>query len=66
MSRRTRIQSGKRVLGLGLAVFGGLLWAAAAVLPDAALGGHMEARSLAIIVGGASVAGGIALLATAA
>ncbi len=61
----------RRGLGLCLAVFGVLLWAAAAVLhlasaePGGVSVGHLEARSLGIIAGGASVAGGIVLLATA-
>jgi hypothetical protein len=62
----------RRTLGLGLVVLGAMLWAAAAALHLAAPvpGGvsipHMEGRSLAIIAGGAAVAGGIVLIATAA
>lgn len=62
----------QKKLGVLLAVFGVSVWVSAAVLHirpadvrDVAIG-HIEARSLGIVGGGISVAGGIVLLAAAA
>ncbi len=56
----------KRKLGLGLSLFGAVIWAAAVLVhltPPGQHLGHPTMVALAIIVGGASVAGGIALIA---
>jgi hypothetical protein len=71
MRRRHRMRMYQRRFGAGLAVSGVLVWAISAAL-HFGLGGHrdvsiahFEARSLGVIAGGASVAGGVILLATA-
>lgn len=71
MSRRNRIRACKRALGTVLTILGTAVWAISATPhfgpPDGrdVSIGHFEARSLGIIGGGASVAGGIILLVTA-
>jgi hypothetical protein len=71
MKRRYRMQARKRTLGSALAVLGVMVW-----LMSAALGlvshdhravsmSHFEELSIGVIAGGASVVGGIILLATA-
>jgi hypothetical protein len=71
MKRRYRMRVRKRILGSALAVLGVLVWAISATLPLASEDhrgvsiSHFEERSLGVIAGGASVVGGIILLATA-
>ncbi len=64
-------RAGKRKLGTALTILGIFLWVGAIVLHITPANArdvtfpHMEARLLAIVTGGASVAGGIVLLAAA-
>ncbi len=71
MKRRHRMRERKRFLGAALAVLGVTVWAMSAALGfssddqrDVSIS-HFEERSLGVIAGGASVVGGIILLATA-
>ena len=71
MDRRYRMRVRKKILGAALAVLGVIVWATAATLRlapddhrDVSIS-HFEERSLGVIAGGASVVGGIILLATA-
>ena len=71
MDRRYRMRVRRRTLGAVLAVLGVIVWATAATLrlapddhQDVSIR-HFEERSLGVIAGGASVVGGIILLATA-
>ena len=71
MDRRYRMRVRKKTLGLVLAVLGVLVWAMSATLVlasddhrDVSIS-HFEELSLGVIAGGASVVGGIILLATA-
>ena len=71
MARRYWTQFRKRLCGSALIVLGTVLWAAAATLPltgrserDMSIS-YFEERCLGVIAGGASVVGGIILLATA-
>ena len=70
MNRRYRMRVGKRTLGSALAVLGVMVWAVSATL---GLASHdhrgvsisqFEELSIGVIAGGASVVGGIILLAT--
>ena len=71
MKRRNRMRQRKKILGAVLAVLGVAVWAISAALGFASGGqrdvsiSHFEERSLGVIAGGASVVGGIILLATA-
>ena len=68
MKRRYRMQARKRMLGSALAGLGVMVW-----LTSAALGlashdhrvSHFEELAIGVIAGGASIVGGIILLATA-
>ena len=71
MKGRYRMQARKRRLGSALAVFGVMVWAMSATLAlashdqgDVSIS-HFEELSIGVIAGGASVVGGIILLATA-
>jgi hypothetical protein len=71
MKRRYRMRERKKILGGALAVLGVVVWAISAALRlapadhrDVSIS-HFEERSLGVIAGGASVVGGIILLATA-
>ncbi len=71
MKRRYRMRVCKRILGSVLAVLGVMVWAMSAIL-GLARNDHravsisdFQERSLGVIAGGASVVGGIILLATA-
>ncbi len=71
MKRRYRMRERKRFLGAALAVLGVTVWAMSAALGfasddqrDVSIS-HFKERSLGVIAGGASVVGGIILLATA-
>jgi hypothetical protein len=71
MKRRYRMRVRKRILGSALAVLGVMAWAMSATLGLASNDhraisiSHFEERSLGVIAGGASIVGGIILLATA-
>ncbi len=69
-THRHRLTRSRKIgLGTGLAVFGLLLWVTAIVLHVTPADArdvtfpHIEARLLAIVTGGASVGGGIILMA---
>jgi hypothetical protein len=69
--RRYRMQVRKRILGSAFAVLGVMAWAMSATLAlashdrrDVSIS-HFEELSIGVIAGGASVVGGIILLATA-
>ena len=71
MKRRYRMRERKKFLGAALAILGVTVWAISATLRlapddhrDVSIS-HFEERSLGVIAGGASVVGGIILLATA-
>jgi hypothetical protein len=71
MARRRRMRAQRRVLGTTLAVLGITVWVSSATLRltshdhrDVSIG-HIEDRLVGVISGGALVAGGVILLATA-
>jgi len=71
MKRRYRMRERKKIFGAVLAALGVTVWAMSAALGFVSGGqrdvsiSHFEERSLGVIAGGASVVGGIILLATA-
>jgi small neutral amino acid transporter SnatA (MarC family) len=65
---RYRSRNLRRKLGCALAVLGMIVWVVSATLPIIARNvplGDFEVRALGVIIGGAAVAGGIILFATA-
>jgi hypothetical protein len=71
MNRRHRLRIRKKALGSALALLGVVIWGISATLRLSPQDGrdisisHFEERSLGVIAGGASIVGGIILLATA-